>query len=83
VLNDNAENIGWQMERMCNERKDWRSWYSDECRRGKEMVMNALNKWIREKTCENRHELVERKRQYKEIMDKEKKERQDKNADFF
>jgi hypothetical protein len=40
-----------------------RGWYSDECRRGKEMVMKALNKWTKGKTCENRYELVERKRQ--------------------
>jgi hypothetical protein len=36
--------------------------------------MKALNKWIRENTCENRYELVETKRQYKKTMDKEKKE---------
>jgi hypothetical protein len=64
-----------------NEGKDWRAWYSDECRRGKEMVMKAFNKWTRGKTCENRYELVERKRQYKEIMEKEKKKWQDKNVD--
>jgi hypothetical protein len=74
-------NFGWQMEKRSNERKDWRGWHSDECRRGKEMVMKALNKWIRKKTCENSFELVERKRQYKEIMDKEMKEWQDRNVD--
>jgi hypothetical protein len=67
-------------EKRGNESKDWRGWYSDECRRGKKMVMQALNKWTREKTCKNRYELVERKRQYKEIMEKEKKEWQDTNA---
>jgi hypothetical protein len=45
------------------------------------MVMKALNKWIRGKSCENRYELVERKRQYKEIKEIEKKKWQDKNAD--
>jgi hypothetical protein len=65
-------NVGWQMEMRGNERKYWRGWYSGECRRGKEIVMKALNKWTRGMTCENRYELVERKRQYKEIMEKEK-----------
>jgi hypothetical protein len=45
------------------------------------MVMKALNKWTREMTYNNRYELMERKRQYKEIMGKEKKELQDRNAD--
>jgi hypothetical protein len=45
----------------------------DECRREREMVMKALIKWARGKTCENRYELVERKRQYKEIMEKKRK----------
>jgi hypothetical protein len=45
----------------------------DECRRGKEMVMKVLIKWARGKTCENRYESVERKRQYKEIMEKKRK----------
>jgi hypothetical protein len=67
-------NIGWQMEKRGNERKDWRGWYSNECRRGKEMIMKALNKWTREMTCKNRYKLVERKRQSKEIMEKKKKE---------
>jgi hypothetical protein len=44
--NDMLRTIGWQMEKRGSERKDWRGWYSDECRRGKEMVMKALNKWI-------------------------------------
>jgi hypothetical protein len=57
-------NIGWQMERRGNERKDWWGWYTDECRRGKEKIMKALNKWIREKICENRYKFVERKRQF-------------------
>jgi hypothetical protein len=74
-------NAGWQMEKRGNEGKDWRGWNSDECKRGKEMVMKALNKWTRGNTCENRYELVERKRQYKEIMKKEKKKWQDRNAD--
>jgi hypothetical protein len=73
VLSDMLRNVAWQMEKRGNEGKDWRGWYSDECRRGKEMVMKALNKWARGKTCENRYELVERKGQYKEIMGKEKK----------
>jgi hypothetical protein len=51
----------------------WRSWYLDECRGGKEMVMKALNKWARGKTCKNRYKLVKRKGQYKEITEKEKK----------
>jgi hypothetical protein len=80
VLNDMLRNIGWQMESM-DERKDWRGWYSEECTRGKEMVMKKLNNWTRQKTCENRYELVENKRQYKKITDKEKKEQQDRNAD--
>jgi hypothetical protein len=54
VLNYTLRNIGWQMERRGNDRKDWRGWYVDECRRGKEEVMIAFNKWIRKKTCENR-----------------------------
>jgi hypothetical protein len=62
VLNDMLRSIGWQTEKRGNERKDWRGWYSDECRRGKEMVMKALNKWTRETTCENTYKLVERKR---------------------
>jgi hypothetical protein len=41
-------NKGWQKKRKGNERKDW-GLYTDECRKGKEMVMKALNKWIREK----------------------------------
>jgi hypothetical protein len=73
-------NVGWQMEMRGKEGKDWRDRYSDECRRGKEMVMKTLNKWTKGKTCENRYELVERKRQYKEIMEKEKKKWQDWNA---
>jgi hypothetical protein len=68
VLSDMLKNVGWQMERRGNEGRDWRGWYSGECRRGKEMVMKALTKWTRGKSCENRYELVERKRQYKEII---------------
>jgi hypothetical protein len=45
------------------------------------MVMKALNKCTRETTYENRYKMVERKRQYKEIMEKEKKEWQDRNED--
>jgi hypothetical protein len=37
-----------------------------KCRKGKEILMKALNKWIREKTCEDRYKFVERRRQYKE-----------------
>jgi hypothetical protein len=44
VLNNMLRNVGWHMEKMGNEGNDWRGWYSDECRRGKEMVMKALNK---------------------------------------
>jgi hypothetical protein len=66
-------NVGWQMEMRGNVRKYWRGWYSDECSRGKEMVMKTLNKWTRGMICENRYELLERKRQYKEIMEKENK----------
>jgi hypothetical protein len=73
VLSDKLKNVGWQMEKMGNEGRDWSGWYSDEWRRGREMVMKALSKWTRGKSCENRYELVERKRQYKEIMEIEKK----------
>jgi hypothetical protein len=44
------------------------------CRRGKKVIMKALNKWKRKRTCANRYELVETKRHYKEIMENEKKE---------
>jgi hypothetical protein len=36
--------------------------------------MKALNKSTQEKTRDSRHKFVERKQQYKEIMDKENKE---------
>jgi hypothetical protein len=37
-------NTGWQMETRGNEMKDWRGWYLDKLRTGKDMVMIALNK---------------------------------------
>jgi hypothetical protein len=56
-------NVGWQVEKRGKEGKYCRGWYTDVCRRGKEMVMKALNKWTRGNTCENRYELVERKKE--------------------
>jgi hypothetical protein len=52
VLSNMLKNVGCQIEKRGNEGRDWRSWYSDECRRGKEMVIKALNKWTRGKPCE-------------------------------
>jgi hypothetical protein len=70
VLNCMLRSVGsirWQMEKRGNERDNWKVWHSDECRRGKEMVMKALNKWTGGKTWKNRFKLVKRKRQCKEI----------------
>jgi hypothetical protein len=34
-------------------RRSWKGWYSDECKKGKEKVMKAINKRNKEKTREN------------------------------
>jgi hypothetical protein len=54
-------NLGGQMRRRGEENNSWKGWYSDECKKGKEKVMKAINKWNKEKTQENRYEIVEAK----------------------
>jgi hypothetical protein len=74
LLNNVGPNVLWIILKA-EEGKEGKIyiWVPDECRREKEMVMKALINWARGKTCQNRYELVERKRQYKEIMEKKRK----------
>jgi hypothetical protein len=45
-------NLGGQMRRRGEENNSWKGWYSDECKKGKEKVMKAINKRNKEKTWE-------------------------------
>jgi hypothetical protein len=61
VLNFMMNNLGDQMRRRGKENSSWKDWNLDECKKGKEKVMKAINRWNKEKTRENRYKIVEAK----------------------
>jgi hypothetical protein len=65
-------NLGGQMRRRGEENNSWKGWYPDECKKGKEKVMKAINKWNKEKTCKNRYKIVEAENYKKKWRWKEK-----------
>jgi galactose-1-phosphate uridylyltransferase len=52
-------------------------WFSKECRQEKEEALQALRKWKNEKTKENICKYVEKRIQYKVIIENEKKKWQE------
>jgi hypothetical protein len=56
------------------------SWFSKECRQGKEEALWALRKWKNEKKKENGCKYVEKRIQYKVIIKNEKKKWQEWNS---
>jgi hypothetical protein len=59
VLHYMMNNLGGQMRRRGEENNSWKGWYSDECKKGKENAMKAINNGTRK-----RYEIVEAKQNY-------------------
>jgi hypothetical protein len=74
------DSVGWGIQTRIKKDHVTMSWFSEECRQGKEEALRALRKWKSEKTKVNRCKYVEKRIQYEVIIENEKKKWQEWNS---
>jgi hypothetical protein len=73
TINSLLDSTGWGMQKRIKKDHVTMSWFSEECKQKKEEALRALRKWKNEKTKENGCKYVEKRIQYKVIIENEKK----------